>query len=66
MILERQTILKPFQKLDIEAIVSVARSRNMRFHFFIQSFSQFNNVYGKEISQIILDNCGLVYLKTNT
>ena len=52
--------------LDIEAIVSVARSRNMRFHFFIQSFSQLNNVYGKEISQIILDNCGLVYLKTNT
>ena len=52
--------------LDIEAIVSVARSRNMRFHFFIQSFSQLNNVYGKEVSQIILDNCGLVYLKTNT
>ena len=66
MILERQTILKPFQKLDIEAIVSVARSRNIRFHFFIQSFSQLNNVYGKEVSQIILDNCGLVYLKTNT
>ena len=52
--------------LDIEAIVSVARSRNMRFHFFIQSFSQLNNVYDKEVSQIILDNCGLVYLKTNT
>ena len=51
---------------DIEAIVSVARSRGMRFHFFIQSFSQLNNVYGKEVSQIILDNCGLVYLKTNT
>ena len=51
---------------DIEAIVSVARSRGMRFHFFIQSFSQLDNVYGKAISQIILDNCGLVYLKTNT
>lgn len=51
---------------DIEAIVSVARSRGMRFHFFIQSFAQLDNVYGKEISQIILDNCGLVYLKTNT
>lgn len=51
---------------DIEAIVSVARSRGMRFHFFIQSFSQLDNVYGKEVSQIILDNCGLVYLKTNT
>ncbi len=38
----------------------------MRFHFFIQSLSQLDNVYGKEVAQIILDNCGLVYLKTNT
>lgn len=51
---------------DIEAIVSVARSRGMHFHFFIQSFSQLDNVYGKDVAQIILDNCGLVYLKTNT
>lgn len=51
---------------DIEAIVSVARSRGMHFHFFIQSFSQLDNVYGKEVAQIILDNCGLIYLKTNT
>lgn len=51
---------------DIEAIVSVARSRGMRFHFFIQSFAQLDNIYGKEVAQIILDNCGLVYLKTNT
>ena len=51
---------------DIEALVSVARSRGMRFHFFIQSFSQLDNVYGKEVAQIIFDNCGLIYLKTNT
>ncbi len=51
---------------DIEAIVSVARSRGMRFQFFIQSLSQLDNVYGKDVAQIILDNCGLVYLKTNT
>lgn len=38
----------------------------MRFQFFIQSLSQLDNVYGKEVAQIILDNCGLVYLKTNT
>ncbi|MEG2600737.1 MAG: TraG/TraD/VirD4 family protein, partial [Bacilli bacterium] len=49
-----------------ESIVSVARSRGMRFQFFIQSLSQLDSVYGKEVSQIILDNCGLVYLKTNT
>lgn len=52
--------------LDIESMVSVGRSRGMRFFFFIQSFSQLNNVYGKEVARIILDNCGLVYLKTNT
>ena len=51
---------------DIETIVSVARSRGMHFHFFIQSFSQLDNVYGKEIAQIILDNSGTYYLKTNT
>jgi len=52
--------------LDIEAMVSVSRSRGMRFHFFVQSFSQLDNVYGKDVSQIILDNTGLIYLKTNT
>ena len=50
----------------IETVVSVARSRKMRFYFFIQSFSQLNQVYGKEIANIIQDNCALVYLKTNT
>ncbi len=50
----------------IETLVSVARSRGMRFQFFIQSFSQLNQVYGKEIASIIQDNCALVYLKTNT
>ena len=51
---------------DIESLVSVARSRGMRFHFFIQSLSQLDNVYEKDVAQIILDNCGLIYLKTNT
>lgn len=51
---------------SIETIVSVARSRRMRFFFFIQSFSQLDQVYGKETANIIQDNCALVYLKTNT
>lgn len=51
---------------SIETIVSVARSRKMRFYFFIQSFAQLDQVYGKEIASIIQDNCALVYLKTNT
>lgn len=50
----------------IESIISVARSRGLRYHLFIQSLSQLDNVYGKEVAQIILDNSGLAYLKTNT
>lgn len=51
---------------SIEALVSVARSRGMRFQFFIQGFGQLDQVYGKEVSSIIQDNCGLTYLKTNS
>lgn len=51
---------------SIEKMVSVARSRGMRFHLYIQSFSQLDSVYGKDIAQATLDNCGLCYLKTNT
>lgn len=56
----------PLNEPSIESIISVSRSRGIRFHFFIQSFSQLDNVYGKEVAQIILDNSGLIYLKTNT
>jgi len=51
---------------SIEKMVSVARSRKMRFHLYIQSFAQLDSVYGKEIARSTLDNCGLCYLKTNT
>lgn len=51
---------------SIETIVSVARSRRMRFYFFIQSFAQLDQVYGKEIASIIQDNAALCYLKTNS
>lgn len=51
---------------EIDTIVSVARSRGMRFQFFIQSFAQLENVYTKEVASIILDNSALCYLKTNS
>lgn len=51
---------------SIETTVSVARSRGMRFFFFIQSFSQLDQVYGKETASIIVDNAALQYLKTNS
>ena len=38
----------------------------MRFQFFIQSFAQLDQVYGKESSSIIQDNSALTYLKTNS
>ena len=51
---------------SIETLVSVARSRGMRFQFFIQSFAQLEQVYGKEVANIIIDNVALCYLKTNS
>ena len=51
---------------DIQTLVSVARSRRMRFQFFIQSFAQLDQVYGKDIASIILDNAAMCYLKTNS
>lgn len=51
---------------DITTMVSVARSRGMTFMFYLQSFAQLDNLYGKEVSQVIQDNCGLAFLKTNT
>ena len=56
----------PLVEPSIESIISVARSRGLRCHLFIQSLSQLDNVYGKEVAQIILDNSGMAYLKTNT
>lgn len=43
---------------DVTAMVSAARSRNIRFTFIIQGFSQLNDVYGKENAETIKGNCG--------
>ena len=44
-------------------MVSAARSRDIRFTFIIQNFAQLNDVYGKEVAEIIKGNCGnTVYL----
>lgn len=65
-ILDEFSNCPPLVEPSIESIISVARSRGLRYHLFIQSLSQLDNVYGKEVAQIILDNSGLAYLKTNT
>ena len=48
---------------DVDAMVSAARSRNMRFNFVIQNYAQLAEVYGKEMGDTIRGNCNnIVYL----
>jgi len=48
---------------DVDSMVSAARSRDIRFTFIIQNFAQLNDVYGKEVAEIIKGNCGnIIYL----
>lgn len=48
---------------DVDAMVSAARSRNIRLSFIIQNFSQLNDVYGKEKAETIRGNCSnTIYL----
>ena len=56
----------PLVDPSISNLISVGRSRGTFFHLYIQSFNQLFSVYGKDVAQTILDNCGLAYLKTNT
>ena len=51
---------------DITSMTSVGRSRRLYFNYYLQSLQQLDNLYGKDVSQIVQDNCGLAYLKTNT
>ena len=60
-------ILDEFAKMpplsDVDAMVSAARSRDIRFTFIIQNFSQLNDVYGNEVAETFKGNCGnLIYL----
>lgn len=50
---------------DIVAMLTAARSRNIRFHIVIQSYSQMIDKYGDNVSKTVMDNCGnLIYLHT--
>lgn len=50
---------------DIVAMLTAARSRNIRFHIVIQSYSQMIDKYSENISKTVMDNCGnLIYLHT--
>ena len=64
-ILKRNTyfILDEFGNLpkfeNIEGMVTVARSRGIRFLFVLQSFSQLTAKYGKDIGDFIKTNCNV-------
>ena len=64
-ILKRNTyfILDEFANLpkfeNIEGMVTVARSRGIRFLFVLQSYSQLSAKYGKDIADIIKTNCNV-------
>ena len=48
---------------DVDSMVTAARSRLMRFTFIIQNYAQLNDVYGKEVAEVIRGNCGnTIYL----
>ena len=48
---------------DVGTMITASRSRNIRFSFAIQNFSQLNQVYGKDVAETIKGNCGnFVYI----
>ncbi len=48
---------------DVGPMLTAARSRNIRFHIVIQSYSQLMDKYGENIGKTLIDNCGnLIYL----
>lgn len=44
---------------NIEGMVTVGRSRGIRYLFVLQSFSQLNAKYGKDIGDIVKTNCNV-------
>ena len=57
-----------FAKIDsFENMLTVSRSRNIRFNIFIQSFSQLESKYGKTGAENIMDNTQVwIYLRTSS
>ena len=40
-------------------MITVGRSRKIWFNMVVQSFAQLTNVYGKEVADIVVGNCGV-------
>ena len=41
---------------DFDTIISACAGRNIYFELILQSYAQLNNVYGRDVAEIILDN----------
>lgn len=55
--------LPKIEKMD--SIITVARSRKIFFELVVQSYSQLDNKYGKEVAETIRGNCNIqIYLGT--
>lgn len=49
----------------MDSIITVARSRRIFFELVVQSYSQLDNKYGKEVAETIRGNCNIqIYLGT--
>lgn len=46
---------------DVDAMVSAARSRNIKLSFIIQNFSQLNDVYGKEKQKLLEETVAIQF-----
>lgn len=51
---------------EIQSMLTVGGGAGIRFHLFLQSFAQFDDKYGRDIGQILRDNCETwIYLLTD-
>lgn len=52
---------------DFESMITMGRSRGVRFNLFVQNTAQIVQKYGKEQAETIMSNCETwIYLKTDT
>ena len=42
---------------DFESKIATARSRDIWFHLFVQSYDQLDHIYSESVAKIIVDNC---------
>ncbi|MCF0106695.1 MAG: type IV secretory system conjugative DNA transfer family protein [Holdemanella sp.] len=46
---------------ELQSKITVALSRKIIYHLYLQDFKQMNNIYGQDVATIIRSNCNLSY-----